>query len=243
MNQLAPFVFEAQEVRVILDDQGEPWFVGADVCAALEIINSRDAMSRLDADEKGVAIADTPGGPQKVRTVSEPGVYRLVFTSRVEGAERFKRWLAHEVLPSVRKTGAYAVPGAAPAPGSRGPRGLPSLSQALRLAATLAERVEQLELQLGAPAPLRPQPGGIRRPPRPPHFWIEPIRSWLVEHPEHAEVGTTQLLTEAIGWRPEQHTLRAAMAVGYCMAALGWSRGRRRIAGALRWVYVRPGAV
>ena len=110
---MVPYLFESKEVRVVLDEAGDPWFVAADVCAAIGISNSRDAIGRLDADEKGVADADTPGGSQQMATVSEAGVYRLVFTSRVEGAERFKRWLAHEVLPSIRKTGWYEAPGAA----------------------------------------------------------------------------------------------------------------------------------
>lgn len=116
MSEIVPYLFESKEVRVVLDDSGEPWFVAADVCAAIGISNNRDALGRLDADEKGVGIADTLGGPQQVATVSEAGVYRLVFTSRVDGAERFKRWLAHEVLPSIRKTGRYEAPSAAPPP-------------------------------------------------------------------------------------------------------------------------------
>lgn len=108
-QDMTRYDFENQEVRVHVDDRGEPWFVAVDVCRALGIANSRDALGRLDADEKGVATADTLGGPQTLATVSEPGVYRLTFTSRVAGAERFKRWLSHEVLPAIRKTGTYTV--------------------------------------------------------------------------------------------------------------------------------------
>lgn len=114
MSQIVPYLFESREVRIVLDERGEPWFVAVDVCAALGVANSRDAVSRLDEDEKGVAIADTLGGAQQVATVSEAGVYRLVFTSRADGAERFKRWLAHEVLPSIRKAGRYEAPSATP---------------------------------------------------------------------------------------------------------------------------------
>ncbi|CAA7613501.1 Prophage antirepressor protein (modular protein) [Magnetospirillum sp. UT-4] len=113
MNAIVPFDFEGQAVRVVPDNAGLPWFVAADVCRCLEIGNSRDAISRLDDDEKGVANTDTLGGAQKMAIVSEPGVYRLVFTSRKPSAERFKRWLAHDVLPTIRRTGGY--PAAAPA--------------------------------------------------------------------------------------------------------------------------------
>ncbi len=87
---------------------GVAWFVAADVCKALGIANVSDAVSRLDEDEKGIATTDTPGGPQEMIVISTPGVYRLIFTSRVPEAERFKRWLAHEVLPDIQRYGYYA---------------------------------------------------------------------------------------------------------------------------------------
>lgn len=110
MNALATFDFEEQAVRTVMIDD-EPWFVGRDICRCLEIKNNRDALARLDEDEKrdGVGIADTIGRQQLTALVSEPGVYRLVFTSRTKIAERFKRWLAHEVLPALRRGGAYAM--------------------------------------------------------------------------------------------------------------------------------------
>ncbi|WP_217424092.1 Bro-N domain-containing protein [Magnetospirillum sp. UT-4] len=93
------------------DNAGMPWFVAADVCRCLEI--GTEQTRRLDEDEKGLRTVQTPGGPQQMATVNEPGVYRLVFTSRKPSAERFKRWLAHDVLPTIRRTGGY--PAAAPA--------------------------------------------------------------------------------------------------------------------------------
>lgn len=113
---LIPFAYDDYLVRSVLRE-GEPWFIARDVCAALEIGNSRDAIARLDDDERAdVAIADTSSnGTTQNRSfsiISEPGVYRLVFTSRKKEAERFKRWLAHEVLPALRRTGSYAMPGA-----------------------------------------------------------------------------------------------------------------------------------
>lgn len=99
---------ELGDVRVI-DRQGEPWFVAADVCRAMEIKNSRDALNCLDADEKGVALTDTLGGEQKMTIVNEPGLYTLVLGSRKTEAKAFKRWVTHEVIPTIRKTGAYAL--------------------------------------------------------------------------------------------------------------------------------------
>ena len=94
------------EIRTVVID-GEPWFVAVDVCRALEIVNSRDALSRIDEDEKGVVLTDTPGGKQEVTTVNEPGLYSLVLGSRKPEAKVFKRWKTHEGIPSIRKNGGY----------------------------------------------------------------------------------------------------------------------------------------
>lgn len=112
-TEMKPAVFENAafgSVRVVMRE-GDPWFVAKDVCDCLGIVNSRDALSSLDADEKGVATADTLGGNQEMQTVSEAGLYLLIFRSRKPEAKDFKRWVTHEVLPSIRKTGQYsAVP-------------------------------------------------------------------------------------------------------------------------------------
>jgi hypothetical protein len=115
-SSLVPFDFEGCQIRVFTDEQGEPWFVAADVCHVLGIGNPRQAMTRLDDDEKGVISTDTPGGMQPVATVNEPGLYTLVLGSRKPEAKRFKRWITHEVLPAIRRTGSYTVPGLAPTP-------------------------------------------------------------------------------------------------------------------------------
>lgn len=93
-------------VRTVVQN-GEPWFVAADVCRALDVGNSRQALTRLDDDEKGVISSDTPGGTQNFATVSEAGLYSLVLSSRKPEAKAFKRWITHEVIPSIRKHGAY----------------------------------------------------------------------------------------------------------------------------------------
>ena len=76
----------------------------------------RKALERLDDDEKGVNSIHTPGGVQEMTTVNEPGLYALVLGSRKAEAKRFKRWVTHEVLPAIRKTGSYAVPAVAALP-------------------------------------------------------------------------------------------------------------------------------
>lgn len=107
MNEIQLFTSEIfGNVRVVTINN-EPWFVAKDVCGCLEVSNSRQALSRLDEDEKGVILNDTLGGKQKLSIVNEYGLYSLVVSSRKPEAKQFKRWITHEVLPSVRKHGAY----------------------------------------------------------------------------------------------------------------------------------------
>ena len=94
------------EVRTLNIDS-EPWFVAADVCKALDLGNTSMALSRLDDDEKGVSLIDTLGGVQNLTTVNEPGLYTLVLGSRKPEAKAFKRWITHDVIPSIRKNGGY----------------------------------------------------------------------------------------------------------------------------------------
>ena len=94
------------QIRTTIKD-GAPLFVAADVCRALEISKYRDAVSRLDEDERGSFEVDTPGGTQKMTAVTESGLYVLVLGSRKPEAKAFKRWITHEVLPTIRQTGGY----------------------------------------------------------------------------------------------------------------------------------------
>lgn len=90
---------------------GELWFVAKDVCQALLIKNSRDAIADLEEDEKGVVLTDTLGGKQKMNVINESGLYGLIGQSRKPETKPFKRWIRKEVIPALRKTGIYAVQG------------------------------------------------------------------------------------------------------------------------------------
>lgn len=94
-------------IRTITKD-GEPWFVAADVCKALDIANTTDALNRLDDDEKARLNLGLCGGA--TNCVNEPGLYSLVLGSRKPEARAFKRWITHDVVPSIRKTGGYSLP-------------------------------------------------------------------------------------------------------------------------------------
>jgi prophage antirepressor-like protein len=113
-SSLVPFEYEGRQIRVISDELGDPWFVAADLLASLAL--DRKALERLDDDEKGVSSIHTPGGEQVMTIVNEPGMYDLVLGSRKKEAHRFKRWVTHEVLPTIRRAGTYSVTGTVPTP-------------------------------------------------------------------------------------------------------------------------------
>ena len=97
------------EIRTALIEN-EPWFVAVDVCRALEIGNSSQAISRLDADEKMITLISNEGnkrGNPNMTVVNEPGLYTLILSSRKSEAKAFKRWITHDVIPMIRKTGCY----------------------------------------------------------------------------------------------------------------------------------------
>lgn len=107
MNDLSIFAFGDCMIRTIEKD-GEPWFVGKDVAAALGYKEIQKAVrDHVDNDDKGVSEMDTPGGSQKITVINESGLYALIFGSKLENAKKFKRWVTSEVLPQIRKTGAY----------------------------------------------------------------------------------------------------------------------------------------
>ena len=96
-------------LRVVKDDQGEPWFVAKDVCNALDLGRQQDSTRYLDSDEKGECLVDTASGKQRMVTVNEPGLYSLIMRSRKPEAKAFQRWVTHEVLPAIRRDGGYMV--------------------------------------------------------------------------------------------------------------------------------------
>jgi len=145
MSDLMPFEFEGREVRIIQDDSGMPWFVAKDVCEVLELGNTTEATRGLDDDERSdlsIPEVSSNGVVQNRRTIviNEPGLYSLVLRSRKPEAKAFKRWITHDVLPSIRKTGAYVHP-AAPS-SSASP--VPGLMQANRLYMTMLAVAKQI---------------------------------------------------------------------------------------------------
>ena len=113
MSAIIPFQFEAHAVRVQVDDLGQPWFNATDVCDALEMGNPSQAIkSHVDAEDLQKLETLTAGGRQRQNHVNESGLYALILGSTKDAAKRFKRWVTSEVLPAIRKNGAYSAPGA-----------------------------------------------------------------------------------------------------------------------------------
>ncbi|HAC1177737.1 TPA_asm: phage repressor protein/antirepressor Ant [Listeria monocytogenes] len=108
MSNLQIFNFEGNdEVRTVFIEN-EPHFIGKDVAKVLGYSNSRDALKRhVFLKNKGVVKHDSLGGSQNLTAINEAGLYQLIFKSKLESAERFQDWVTSEVLPSVRKHGAY----------------------------------------------------------------------------------------------------------------------------------------
>lgn len=113
MSDLKVFAYGEQQVRTVLSE-GEPWWVLTDVCRVLGLKRADSTARKLDDDEKGTHLVSTLRGKQQVITVNESGLYAVILRSDKPEAKKFKRWVTHEVLPSIRQTGAYAMSTQAP---------------------------------------------------------------------------------------------------------------------------------
>lgn len=110
MNEVIPFTYEDTNVRTVATEDGTPWFVASDVAKILGYRMASDMTRRLDEDERGTRSVRTLGGTQEMTVITESGLYSAILGSKVEGARDFKRWVTHEVLPSIRKRGGYLTP-------------------------------------------------------------------------------------------------------------------------------------
>lgn len=135
-NALVPFAFGEHLVRSMLDETGNPWFVAKDVCRVLELENVTKALYSLDDDEK-ITLTNSKGNPRagiphQYVLISESGLYALVFRSRKPEAKAFSKWVRAEVLPTLRKTGTYTMPGAAQQPRNRAMPVIPEVARRLK---------------------------------------------------------------------------------------------------------------
>lgn len=146
MTDLTQFNFHGHGVRALTDEHGQPWWIARDVCLILGLDNTAQAVANLDDDEKSNISSSDVGqsGGRDPLIISESGLYALILRSRKPEAREFKRWVTHEVLPAIRKTGGYQVGG----------RALPrDFSDALRMLAAEVEQTAALTAQIEADAP------------------------------------------------------------------------------------------
>lgn len=118
-STVQPFEFKGNQVRVLTDGDGAPWFIAKDVCDILGT-HTKDIRATLDEDEISTVdtidiggfstVIDVSNGGRSPIIISEPGLYRLVMRSRKPAAKEFQRWVTHEVLPQIRRTGRYETP-------------------------------------------------------------------------------------------------------------------------------------
>lgn len=256
------YAFEGTDVRVVLI-QGQPWFVAADACTALLLPDTHKAVGRLDDDEKGRHSIPTLGGKQEMTVINEPGLYSLVLGSRKPEAKRFKRWITHEVLPSIRQHGAYVMP-ANDAPQDAAPLSshieadhivsagrvframfttARSMGMGRRLAATRANASAlrstgvDLAAELGASNWLAGP--DIPASQRLQYELQERVREHLVSN-DWPQAFTSQQLIEALELTYDRSTQTS---IGQCLKLLGYSRVRQGVGtnGLRSWVFViRP---
>lgn len=110
MTAVVPFDFSGQQVRVLHDPDGSLWFVAADVARILGYRDAEKMTRRLDPEDRGTRSVGTPGGDQLMSVISEAGLYVAILGSKVAGARDFKRWITHDLIPTVRQTGSYGTP-------------------------------------------------------------------------------------------------------------------------------------
>lgn len=120
-TQMIPFHYGDETVRTHTDADGQVWFVATDIARILGYKDASHALRGLEEDEKGLHNVETLGGEQTLTIVSEAGLYTLLVRARVEAAKPFRRWVTHEVLPSIRRTGSYSLLGAASSPSAEDP--------------------------------------------------------------------------------------------------------------------------
>lgn len=230
MHALIPFYFEDAPMRVMLIDEA-PWWVAVDLCRILALGNPTMALRKLDDDQKGLNLIETPGGPQELNIVCESGMWTLVLRSDKPEAKRVRRWLTDEVLPSLRKTGAYTMPGAevlpAPQPCAIEDSDVPRLSVCLgivrehrKLFGTNSSRAVWMELGLprGAATHLS------AREARAEGAADDPLLDAVRDYCQAVDCATAEDVAEAIGLElGDGRGMKNRLRIARILRWLGWS--------------------
>ena len=146
-NEIMNFKFEGAEVRVNTDENNNPWFVAKDVAEILGYSDTNAMTRRMDSDEVKTCADKSSGQVRNIYIISESGLYRAILGSRKPEAKAFKRWVTHEVLPSIRKTGGYVAATGTESPEELYARAMSSLHAALeRQKEISAAQAKQIEM-------------------------------------------------------------------------------------------------
>lgn len=215
MTAVLAYEFEEVPVRVVMI-AGDPWFVASDLAKALGYTHTPHMVRNLQEDEKGVHIADTPGGEQNLNIVSESGMYAAIFKSRRAEAERFRRWVTGTVLPAIRKTGRFELAGYDPppvAPADLDPIRLNANVAVVREARRLfgPEAARSVWTQVGLPAPIVDARVVIQG-----DNLAEPLKAWL----EARQETTALWAARGIGLADIDRSM--LIRIGALLRTLGW---------------------
>lgn len=266
--EIIPFDFEGFNVRTSLDECGVVWFVAKDVCACLGITKHRDAVTRLEDDERGSVLVDTLGGEQNLLAINQSGVLALTLTSRKPSAKRIRKWVTSEVLPALMKHGFYAMPGAnddvvdladMDANGRafklRDHRRVmeditrlvgiaektpPRMLDVVNKVAAKITGIDTVEmLQASGWEP----PAAAPVPPNPRQLFMDSVAAWLdaPEQQAQTEFHGREICANVLGIKPAQVNRADLVDLGYVMRDLGWGKRRREVAGYGKgYCYLRP---
>lgn len=233
MSTALDFTFEEHSVRVVMIAD-EPWFVANDLCQVLSIKNARQALSRLDDDQKGVTSSYTLGGMQQLNVVSESGMWTLVLRSDKPEAVRVRRWLTSEVLPELRRTGRYQMHDIEPPPTEamdydpvRLTAGVTVVREARRLFGPRAAR--GLWVQVGLPPVIADSEALFDGDPL-----AVPLKSWL----DTRQYCTVTEAAAGIGLAGTDQSTRHR--IGQVLRMWGWRPKVRKQDGRSAWVFERP---
>jgi hypothetical protein len=229
---MLPYQFDEQPVRVVLIGD-DPWWVASDIARVLGYSHTPHMLRIMDDDEKGVHNLDTPGGEQQLTIISESGLFAAILKSRKVEAQRFRRWVTGEVLPSLRRHGRYDMhgpnPPELPSPAIEDAE-LPRLTAAIGIMREARqiwgrEECRRIWIRIGLPAPITE---------------AEVLGSDLVQKVEaatrDAEPFQTFELIGRLGLPPDR---KHSSEVSAALRLLGWSNKRARVQGVPRYVWHR----
>ncbi len=233
MNAPMNFAFRDQQMRIVMIDDA-PWWVANDLCTILDIRNSRMAVARIPEDMRRVSQTDTSAGPRSTNVVSEPGMWMLVMRSDKPEAQELILWLAREVLPALRKTGRYEMPGHEPPPVQAmdmDSNRMEAVASVVRLGLRLygPRAARSLWLQVGLPPIVLDSETVID---------IDPLAEPLLCFLETRAQTTLQQAAEGIGIINPDWSTRQRL--GRMLAMWGWQNKTEKVGRKAVRVYRRP---